>query len=94
MAGEFEPWRGPQACSVRVMLDIYAPRIRLEFRLIDRDRKVVSSGARDLRDPLYLTRAGLLSTDPLRYEKYLLLEWFQREFPGRSGTSGSGGATK
>ena len=24
----------------------------------------------------------------------VLLEWFQREFPGRSGTSGSGGATK
>jgi hypothetical protein len=94
MAGEFETWRGPQACSVRVMLDIYAPRIRLEFRLIDRDGKVVSSGARDLRDPLYLTRAGLLSTDPLRYEKQVLLEWFQRDFPGRSATSGSGGATK
>jgi hypothetical protein len=94
MAGELETWRGPQACTVRVMLDIYAPRIRLEFRLIDRDGKVVSAGARDLRDPLYLTRAGLLSTDPLRYEKDLLLEWFQRELPGRSGTSGSGGATK
>lgn len=84
MAGEFETWRGPQACNVRVMLDIYAPRIRLEFRLIDRDGKVVSSGARDLRHPLYLTRAGLLSTDPLRYEKYVLLEWFQREFPASS----------
>src|SRR4029077_19230762 len=42
MAGEFETWRGPQACNVRVMLGIYAPRIRLEFRLIDRDGKVVS----------------------------------------------------
>jgi len=85
MAGEFETWRGPQACSVRVMLDIYAPRIRLEFRLTDRDGKVVSAGPRDLRDPLYLTRAVLLSTDPLRYEKNLLLEWFQREFAGRPG---------
>src|SRR5258705_10343994 len=53
MAGEFETWRGPQACSVRVMLDIYAPRIRLEFRLTDRDGKGVSAGPRDLRDPLY-----------------------------------------
>lgn len=95
MAGEFETWRGPQACSVRVMLDIYAPRIRLEFRLTDRDGKVVSSGPRDLRDPLYLTRAVLLSTDPLRYEKNLLLEWFQRELAGRpGGASGSGGATR
>jgi Protein of unknown function (DUF3016) len=95
MAGEFETWRGPQACSVRVMLDLYAPRIRLEFRLTDRDGNAASSGQRDLRDPLYLTRAVLLATDPLRYEKDLLLEWFQREFPGRtSGASSSGGATR
>ncbi|MGH7304329.1 MAG: DUF3016 domain-containing protein [Candidatus Rokuibacteriota bacterium] len=95
MAGEFETWRGPQACSVRVMLDIYAPRIRLEYRLVDHEGKVVSAGRRELRDPLYLTRAVLLATDPLRYEKNLLLDWFQREFAGRTGgVSGSGGATK
>jgi hypothetical protein len=82
MAGEFETWRGPQACSVRVMLDIYAPRIRLDFHLTDRDGKVVSSGSRDLRDPLYLTRAVFLAADALRYEKNLLLEWLQREFGG------------
>jgi hypothetical protein len=82
MAGEFETWRGPQACSVRVMLDIYAPRVVLDFRLTDRDGKVVSAGHRDLGDPLYLTRAVTLSTDPLRYEKNLLLEWLQKEFAG------------
>jgi len=62
MAGEFETWRGPQACSVRI----------------------------------------LLANDPLRYEKNLLLDWFEREFAGRAGgpgasarpPSGSGGVTK
>ena len=82
MAGEFEIWRGPQPCSARVMLDIYSPRIVLDFRLTDRDGKVVSAGRRDLTDPLSLTRAVMLSTDPLRYEKNLLLGWFQKEFPG------------
>ena len=67
------------------MLDIYAPRIRLEFRLTDRDGEVVSSGPRDLRDPLYLTRALLLSTDPWRYEKNLVLERFRRGLAGRPG---------
>ena len=95
MAGEFETWRGPQACSVRVMLDIYAPRIVLDFRLTDRDGKVVSSGHRDLADQLYLTRAVTLSTDPLRYEKNLVLDWLQKEFASRTGgASGPGGATK
>ena len=83
MAGEFETWRGPRACSVRVMLDIYAPRIILDFRLTDRDGKVVSAGHRDLADQLYLTRAVTLSTDPLRYEKNLLLDWFEKEFASR-----------
>jgi hypothetical protein len=82
MAGEFETWRGPQACSVRVMLDLYAPRIVLDFRLTGRDGAVVSAGRRDVADPLYLTRAVTLSTDPLRYEKNLLLGWLQKEFPG------------
>jgi hypothetical protein len=68
-------------------------RIRLEFRLTARDGKVVRSGARDLRYPLYLTRARLLSTDPLRYQKHLLLEWFQREFLSRRYPV-PGGATK
>jgi hypothetical protein len=35
-----------------------------------------------LTDPFYLTRAVTLSTDPLRYEKNLPLDWFQKEFPG------------
>ena len=95
MTGEFETWRGPQACSVRVMLDIYAPRIVLDFRLTDRDGQVVSAGHRDLADPLYLTRAVTLSTDPLRYEKNLLLEWLEKEFASRTGgVSGASGATK
>jgi hypothetical protein len=85
MAGELETWRGPQACSVRVMLDLYAPRVVLDFRLTDRDDKVVSAGHRDLGDPLYLTRAVMLSTDPLRYEKNLLLDWLQKEFSSRTG---------
>ncbi|MGH7306096.1 MAG: DUF3016 domain-containing protein [Candidatus Rokuibacteriota bacterium] len=94
MAGEFETWRGPQACSVRVMFDIYAPRIRLDFRLTDRDGKVLRAGPRELRDPLYLTRAARLSTDPLRYEKNLVQDWFQREFSGPAGGAQRPGATK
>jgi Protein of unknown function (DUF3016) len=95
MAGEFEPWRSPQACDVRLLLEIYAPRIRLEFRLTDREGRVLSAGPRELRDPLYLTRAGVSANDPLRYEKRLLLEWVQREFAGGATTpSGAGGATK
>jgi Protein of unknown function (DUF3016) len=95
MAGEFESWRGPQACDVRLMLEVYVPRIRLEFRLTDGEGRVVRAGRRELTDPLYLTRAGLSANDPLRYEKNLLLEWFHREFAsGPAAPPSAGGATK
>jgi hypothetical protein len=89
MAGEFEGWRGPRFCDARIMRDIYAPRLRLTFRLTDgQNRRVIRTGTRDLRDATYLTRAAVLDRDPLRYEKALLHEWLRTEFgtpPARSG---------
>jgi hypothetical protein len=35
LAGDFEPWRGPQFDQIRITRDIYPPRIFLEFRLTD-----------------------------------------------------------
>jgi hypothetical protein len=92
MAGEFEAWRGPRFCDVRVMREIYAPRIRLTFRLADDTGRAIREGSRDLRDATYLTGAAVLGSDPLRYEKALLRDWLRKEFggtgaldPGRTG---------
>jgi hypothetical protein len=80
MAGEFETWRGPQSCTVRAMREIYAPRIRLTFRLRDGDGHVIRSGDRDLRDPNYLMRsAPVRREEPLHYEKQLVREWIRGE---------------
>jgi hypothetical protein len=80
LAGEMEPWRGPQFDRVRIMRDIYPPRIDLEFRLTDAQGTVVKTGRRTLRDPLYLTRASLADSDRLRYDKQLLSNWLRQEF--------------
>ena len=80
-AGEIEPLRGPAFDHVRIMRDVYSPRITLEFALTDAGGAVTRSGTRTLRDPIYLTRAGVLSpTDRLRYEKELLETWLREEF--------------
>jgi hypothetical protein len=84
LAGELEPWRGPQFDRVRIMRDIYPPRIDLEFRLIDASGAVAKEGRRALRDPLYLTRAALGDSDRLRYDKQLLGEWLRQEFGAQS----------
>ncbi len=80
-AGEYEPWLGPRFDDVRMMRDIYPPRISLDFRRLDASGAVIDAGRRQLTDMAYLSRASMLrDNDPLRYEKVLLDDWLRREF--------------
>jgi hypothetical protein len=80
LAGNFEPWRGPQSDQVRIANQLYPPRIVLEFRVIDARGQVIQSGKRDLTDLNYQLRTFYPMDDYLRYEKDLLRHWFIREF--------------
>ncbi|MFC4729169.1 DUF3016 domain-containing protein [Coralloluteibacterium thermophilus] len=81
-AGNYEPWRGPQADRIRYVRDIYPPRVDLSFRLTGADGSVLAEGERRLSDPGFLTGASTLDgSDTLRFEKRLLDRWIQREFP-------------
>jgi hypothetical protein len=83
-AGRVEPWRGPQWSDVRIIKNIYPPRIDLHFRLLDQAGKVVREGDRQLRDPSFMDRAVPSESDPLRYEKRMLDDWLRKEFPDTS----------
>ena len=83
-AGTYEPWRGPQWNDVRIIKDIYPPRIDLTFTLTDASGAVVKEGKRELRDPAFLQRGILNETDPLRFEKRMLDDWLRSEFPNAS----------
>ena len=82
LAGQFEPWRGPEFSHIRIVKGLYPPRIKLEFTLTDAQGKVVSSGNRELTDLAFQTRSAfaLPSDDYLRYVKDLLRQWFNSEF--------------
>lgn len=80
LAGDFEPWRGPQFHDIRIVKDIYPPRVNLEFRLIGADGKVISEGKRELRDLAYTMTVSLPTSDPLRYDKEMLSNWLRQEF--------------
>lgn len=81
MAGDFEPWRSVHLQDVRIVKDIYPPRINLKFKLLNASGRVVAEGERELRDLAFSMRSSMLSrTDPLRYEKALLDDWLRREF--------------
>jgi DUF3016 family protein len=80
MAGSFEPWRR-RLGDVRIVRDVYPPRIDLHFRLTGADGSVVKEGERKLRDLAFLMTTVLYRDDPLRYEKALIDDWLERELP-------------
>jgi hypothetical protein len=79
LAGDFEPWRGPQFGQVRIIRDIYRPHISLEFRLTDDSGGIVSAGQREISDIAYQERLVRPPDDYLRYEKDILRNWFRKE---------------
>lgn len=80
-AGRYEPWRGMNMQDVRVVRDIYPPRMTVRFRHFDASGALVSEGERTLRDPGFLTHiTPYRDHDTLRYEKRLIDTWLRREF--------------
>jgi len=82
LAGDFEPWRGVQLSDVRIIKEIYPPRVNLSFKLTDMTGAVVKEGTRELRDVAFqMTTMAFPSSDHLRYEKAMLDNWLRSELP-------------
>ena len=80
MAGEFEPWRRGGFDDVRIVKDLYPPRINLSFRVVNENGDVAVQGDRKLRDLSFMYAARSTNLDPLKHEKELLADWIRREF--------------
>lgn len=80
LAGDYDP-RQRYSNEVRIVKDVYPPRINLRFSLARADGTIAKEGERSLRDPGFLMGTGTRYTsDNLRYEKAMLDEWLEREF--------------
>ena len=79
LAGEFEPSQ-PASRELRIVKEIYPPRIDLKFRLTRADGSVVKEGTRTLRDTSFLSNSSGTNADPLRYEKAMIDRWISNEF--------------
>lgn len=79
LAGRFEWWR-PYAYDVRVLRGVTWPRIVVRYSLNEEDRTLLAS-EEAVTDLNYQMRvAARLSSDPLRYEKEMLGDWFRARF--------------
>lgn len=79
LAGDFEPQRGPQFNNVRIVKDIYIPRLKLVFKLTGADGKVINEGKRELTDLAFMMRAAFPPSDSLRFEKDILNDWLHKD---------------
>jgi hypothetical protein len=81
LAGRFEPAR-PLAADVRILRDTDWPRIRLRYTLED-NGVVRSSREETLIDQNFRAHAAFYPpSDPLRYEKAMLDDWFGSRIAG------------
>ncbi|MBO9716670.1 MAG: DUF3016 domain-containing protein [Pseudoxanthomonas sp.] len=78
-AGRYEPWMGINYAHVRVMRDVYPPRMTLNVRITGADGQVLAEGERRLSDTSYLQSARPGDTDNLRFEKQMIDDWVRRE---------------
>ncbi len=83
LAGDFEPWRGPRADDIRIVKDIYVPRAKLDFRVVNADGTVAAEGHRELSNLGFMTSIAFPQSDPLRWDKDMLNDWVRREFPAK-----------
>jgi hypothetical protein len=83
-AGRAEPWRTGSS-NVRVVRDVYPPRIVLSFTLTGADGTTLKQGERNLSAPLPVAAAAVYGEDPLRYERALLDDWLERELRRQGG---------
>jgi len=78
LAGMDETFRNPSL--PRIMRESTWPRIRLRYELTQ-NRRVISTGNELVSNQMYLGSLGMTSSsDPLRYEKNMLDDWFRKKF--------------
>jgi len=87
-AGKIEWWRRP-AYDLRILRDIYPPRFTLQYRLAEGGRTLIE-GQETVVDANYLANPAIYfsPSDPLRFDKAMLEDWFRARFaPARSTAS-------
>ena len=81
-AGSYEPWYGGAYDDVRVVRELYPPRMTLLIKRIGADGRVIAEGERRLSAPGFLLGPSPgPSSDLLRYEKRMIDRWLARELP-------------
>lgn len=77
LAGDYLPSM-PAAADVRVIKDIYVPRMKFSYAVTDATGAVVKEGEENLVDHSFLLPYHIDRSDELVYDKSMLREWLRK----------------
>ena len=77
LAGDVRPTFGATTNDIRVVKDIYPPRLTFSYQVLEGD-KVIIAGNEKLRDMGFMQTVGVANDKPLRYETKMLDEWLKK----------------
>lgn len=82
LAGHVRYMVGPNNATVRVVDDLYFPRMKFDYQLIANDKSVVSTAKVDIKDMSFNTGIrSSFSSESFYYEKNMIDDWFYETFP-------------
>lgn len=81
--------------DIRVIKEIFAPRVNFSYQLLDKSQKVVLTEELKLRDMAFMSRTHLNRSQALSYEREMLERWFKEKvepaFVAATSTSSTAG---
>jgi hypothetical protein len=78
LAGDYLPSM-PSGQDIRVIKDIYFPRMKFTYTITDASGAVVKEGTENLSDMNFMMNPGILNRgEPLFYDKAMLRDWLRR----------------
>ncbi|GIU07188.1 MULTISPECIES: DUF3016 domain-containing protein [unclassified Shewanella] len=76
LAGDVQPTFGGATNDIRVVTDLYPPKISFDY-VLTQNGKVIKSGSEKLNNMGYLMDIQPIGSDAFPYEQDLLTDWFK-----------------
>ncbi|WP_299790435.1 DUF3016 domain-containing protein [uncultured Shewanella sp.] len=77
LAGDVRPTFGATMNDIRLIEEIYPPRITFSYKVLEGD-KVIMAGDEKLTDMGFMQSVGRMNDKPYRYESKLLADWLNK----------------
>lgn len=79
LAGEVNWMHGGSTQNIRIVKNIYRPRISFNYTLTNASQGLVVSGKEDIKDPNFLSSVGGPAVTRFGYEERMLKNWFKKQ---------------